>query len=125
MRRTQEAETPMLERLVAALIGLGVPGFILFVLATYSGLAGGAAITAALVALGPGGMVGGLVTAGVLVLITAAVTAHGLPKVFAAVVRGFLNAGTPKDDLLGALKKIKLFLTDDTYNSLVRQVQQA
>jgi len=111
----------MLERLVTALIGLGVPGFALFILATYSGLTGAAAITTALVALGPGGMVGGLVTAGILALIAAAVTANGLPQVFAAVVRGYLNNGTPKDDLLGALKKIKLFVTDDTYNRLVQQ----
>lgn len=70
-------------------------------------------------------MVGGLVTAGILVLIAAAVTANGLPKVFAAVVRGSLNAGTPKDDLLGAWEKIRFFLTDDSYSNLVREVQQA
>ncbi len=115
----------MLEKLVSLLVGLGVPGFILFVLATSSGLAGAAAITSALVALGPGGMVGGLVTAGVLAIISAAVTAYGFKTVLKAVIRGFLKKGTSKADLINALGRVEVLLSGETYRDLVREVEGA
>lgn len=115
----------MLDRLVGFLVGLGIPGFILFVLATTSGLTGAAAIVAALAALGPGGMVGGLVAAGVLALISAAVAEYGFAKVLHAVLQGFLKAGTSKADLLGGLRKVKKYIKKSTYNELVQAIDEA
>jgi hypothetical protein len=112
----------MLERLVSSLVGLGVPGFILFVLATSSGLAGGAAIVAALAALGPGGLVGGLATAGLLVLIASAVAEYGFPKVLGAVVDGFVEAGFSRQELRNALHKTKPYLKATTFSELLQKL---
>ena len=115
----------ILEKLISALVGLGVPGFILFVLVTSGGLTGAASSTAALAALGPGGMVGGLVTAGVLGLVAAAVAEYGMLHVLSAVIAGFLKAATSKADLLAGLAKVKFFLKEVTCSVLVGTVDES
>ena len=47
-----------------------MPGLVLVVAISATGLVGAAAITAALAALGPGGIIGGIVTLGVIGLIS-------------------------------------------------------
>lgn len=51
-----------LDKVASTIAGVGVPGLILIVAVGATGLAGGAAVTAGLAALGPGGMVGGVLT---------------------------------------------------------------
>ena len=59
-----------MEKIVSKIAALGVPGLILITAIGATGLAGGAAITTALAAIGPGGMIGGIVTLGVIGLIS-------------------------------------------------------
>lgn len=47
-----------MDRIVNKIAGLGVPGIMLMVAISMTGLSGAAAITAALALLGPGGMLG-------------------------------------------------------------------
>lgn len=49
-----------MDRIVNKIAGLGVPGIMLMVAISMTGLSGAAAITAALALLGPGGMLGGI-----------------------------------------------------------------
>ena len=58
-----------MDKLVSKVAALGVPGLVLVVAIGATGFAGGAAITTALAALGPGGMIGGIATLGGLGLI--------------------------------------------------------
>ena len=52
----------MMDKIVSKVAALGVPGLVLVIAINATGLAGGAAITTALAALGPGGMKGGIAT---------------------------------------------------------------
>ena len=49
-----------MDSIVNKIAGLGVPGIMLMVAISMTGLSGAAAITAALALLGPGGMLGGI-----------------------------------------------------------------
>ena len=49
-----------MDRIANKIAGLGVPGIMLMVAISMTGLSGAAAITAALALLGPGGMLGGI-----------------------------------------------------------------
>ena len=68
-----------MDKIVSKIAALGVPGLVLTVAIGATGLAGGAAITTALAAIGPGGMIGGLVTLGVIGLISEGISKYG-PK---------------------------------------------
>ncbi|MGO8433483.1 hypothetical protein, partial [Rhizobium johnstonii] len=64
-------------KIVSKIAALGVPGLVLTVAIGATGLAGGAAITTALAAIGPGGMIGGLVKLGVIGLISEGISKYG------------------------------------------------
>ena len=51
-----------MDKVVEKIVSIGVPGIMLMVAISMTGLYGAAAITAALALLGPGGMIGGVVT---------------------------------------------------------------
>lgn len=51
-----------MDKIISKVAALGVPGLILVVAIAASGLSGAAAITVALAALGPGGIIGGIAT---------------------------------------------------------------
>lgn len=48
-----------MDKIVSKIVGLGVPGLVLFVALSATGYAGAAAITTALAAIGPFGILGG------------------------------------------------------------------
>ena len=77
-----------LDRVVSVTIGLGVPGLVLLVAMGASGWAGAAAITTALARSGePLGMLGGMASLAVLVLISRALAECGFETVFVASVK--------------------------------------
>ena len=76
-----------MDKIVSKIAALGVPGLVLTVAIGATGLAGGAAITTALAAIGPGGMIGGLVTLGVIGLISEGISKYGVDAIFSAVVK--------------------------------------
>ena len=71
-----------MDKIVSKIAALGVPGLVLTVAIGATGLAGGAAITTALAAIGPGGMIGGLVTLGVIGLISEGISKYGVDAIF-------------------------------------------
>lgn len=89
-----------MDKVVQKLVALGIPGLVLLVVVATSGLAGGAALVAALAFLGgPFGMLGGIAVLGILALVSDAVAEHGMPKIFKAVVVDLEKKGHSKDEI--------------------------
>ncbi len=94
-----------MEKLVSKIAALGVPGLILLVAINASGYVGGAAIVTALSALGPGGIIGGIATLGIIGLIVQGLTEFGMDAIFSAVVRELLKKGETKESILRKIEK--------------------
>ncbi len=94
-----------MDEIIEKVAALGVPGLILVVAIDATGLVGGAAITAALAALGPGGMIGGIATLGVVGIIAGALTEWGFDTIFNAVVQELYKNGESKESILKKIEK--------------------
>lgn len=93
-----------LDKIVEKVVALGVPGLVLVIVIATTGLAGGAAIVAALAALGgPFGMMGGLAVLGLLVLISHAIAEYGVEIVANRVIQGLLKNGMSKEEIIKKL----------------------
>ena len=93
-----------MDKIVSKVAALGVPGLILIVAMAATGFSGAAALTAALAALGPGGMIGGVVLLGVAGLLAQGLTEFGFDAIFSAVVKELYRKGETKQSIL---KKIE------------------
>lgn len=89
-----------MEKVVSKLAMLGVPGLVLLVAISASGYAGGAAIITALVAIGPGGIIGGIVTLALIGMVTEAIAEFGFEVIFKAVLKELYAKGTTKSEIL-------------------------
>lgn len=89
----------MLDEVVKKIVGLGVPGLMLFLAINATGLAGAAAITAALAALGPGGMVGGVAVLVVAGLIAEAIAEVGADAIYSAVIKELYVKGESEESI--------------------------
>ena len=89
-----------MDTIVQKIVALGVPGLILLFVISGTGVAGGAAIVAALAVLGgPLGMMGGIAVLGLLTLISDALARYGLDALAKAVVEGLKKNGTPRAEI--------------------------
>lgn len=88
-----------MDKIVSKVAALGVPGLVLVVAIGATGFAGGAAITTALAALGPGGMIGGIATLGVIGLISEGIAKFGMDAVFSSVVKELYRRGETKESI--------------------------
>ena len=97
-----------MDKIVSKLAALGVPGLILMITISATGLAGGAAITTALAALGPGGIIGGIATLGVIGLISEGISEFGFSAIFSGVVKQLYRQGETKDSIRKKIQKYPL-----------------
>lgn len=88
-----------LEEIVAKLAAIGVPSLMFIMAVGATGLAGAAAITAALASLGPGGIVGGIAFLGVSGLIADAITRYGVDALLTGVVKQLYKDGETKESI--------------------------
>lgn len=89
-----------MDKVVEKLVALGVPGLVLLVAISTTGLAGGAAIVAALACLGgPFGMMGGIAVLGILTLIVDALGEYGIEALFKEVLKGLQRKGLSPHDI--------------------------
>ncbi len=79
---------------------------------------GGAAIVAALSAIGPGGIIGGIATLGVIGIISSAISEFGMDAIFGAVVKELIKRGESKDSIL---KKIDKFPISKSLKAKLRE----
>ena len=81
-----------MEKVVSKIAALGVPGLILI-------------IATALAAIGPFGMLGGIATLGVVVLLSQGLTEFGFNAIFTAVVKELYKKGKDKKSILRKIEK--------------------
>lgn len=89
-----------LDKVIDKVVGLGVPGLVLIIAIEATGLAGGAAIVAALSFLGgPFGMIGGFAALALILLISQAIAKYGISKIVEGVVHGLEKKGIARDEI--------------------------
>ncbi|MBI1332736.1 MAG: hypothetical protein GC165_07630 [Armatimonadetes bacterium] len=79
--------------------GLGVPGLVLFIAIATSGWAGGAAILTALAGLGPGGVICGIISLGIIGIISGAITKWGVKSLEEKIIEKMLLKGNTPEDI--------------------------
>ena len=90
-----------MDKLVANIAALGVPGLVLLVVMAFTGYAGAAALTTALAALGgPFGMLGGIGVLGLLVLMSKGISKYGFEKIYEGVISELLKKGETKQTIV-------------------------
>ncbi|MBD2576558.1 hypothetical protein H6G50_02505 [Oscillatoria sp. FACHB-1406] len=108
-----------MDEIVRKLAAIGLPAIVLLITMASTGLAGAAAITAALALLGPGGMLGGIALLGIIGLATDALSKYGLQSLLVGIYRERLNRGEPQQVLVREIenlplsKELKLILKDE------------
>ncbi len=93
------------DNLISKTAGFGVPTLIFLIAKGATGLRGAAAITTALAALGPGGMVGGVVFLLASGFIIEAISKWGFDATFAAVIKELYKKGETKETILAKINK--------------------
>ena len=94
-----------MDKIVSKVAALGIPGLILVTAMSATGYAGAAALTAALSALGPGGMLGGIACLGVVGLLSEGITEFGADAIFVAVVKELYRKSETKESIQEKIKK--------------------
>ena len=94
-----------MDKIVNKIVGIGVPGIMLMVAISLSSYAGAAAISSALVLLGPGGMVGGVITLVFAGAVASAITEFGFDALFKAVVQKLYAKGETKESIKRKIEK--------------------
>lgn len=97
-----------MDKLISKLVGLGVPALVLVIAMGSTGLAGAAAITAGLAALGPFGILGGIATLGVITLLSQGLSEYGFDAIFTALVKEFFKRGETKSSIYEKINKYPL-----------------
>ena len=88
-----------------------------------TGLARGAAIITALTALGPGGILGSIVTLGIIGLISEGIAQYGIDTIFSAVVKELYRKGETKEQLLQKIGRYSI--SKDLKRKLKEHVEKA
>lgn len=95
-----------MEKVVAKVAALGVPGLVLVVAMGATGYVGAVAVTTALAALGgPLGMLGGIAVLGVLALLSEGIAKYGVEAIFTAVVKELYRKGETKNSIIEKVSK--------------------
>ena len=94
-----------MDKVAEKIVSIGVPGIMLMVAISMTGLYGAAAITAALALLGPGGMIGGVVTLLIAGAIASAISEYGFDALFRAVIKKMYRNGETKESIRAKIKK--------------------
>ena len=92
-----------MDALMKKVAAIGIPALVLIVAIEVTGLAGAAAITAALAALGPGGILGGILFLGLIGLAAHTIAEYGMEAVVKAVVKELLKKNS-KEEMIAKVK---------------------
>ncbi|HOX44555.1 MAG TPA: hypothetical protein PK668_13225 [Myxococcota bacterium] len=114
-----------LDRIVDKIVGLGVPGLVLLIAVYVGGYAGGAALVAALAALGgPLGMIGGIALLGILVLISKGIADYGFERILRAALMKMRAKGKQKAVIISELRGY-WFISSKLKERMVRFIEDA
>ena len=93
-----------MDELVKKIAAFGLPGVVLMIAMSATGLAGGAALTTALAALGPFGMIGGIVLLATIGLLADKIAELGYEEVTKLVLKEYLKTSS-KEEAIELVKK--------------------
>ena len=95
-----------MDEFVERLAGLGIPALIFFIVMSTTGLAGAAAITSALALLGPGGMIGGVITLIVIGSGASVIAKYGYSAIITATCKKIMEKDhLSKDEMCAKIDK--------------------
>lgn len=94
-----------MDKVVSKVVALGVPGLILLCAMGATGYVGAAAITTALAAIGLPGILGGILTLGIIGLLSEGISEFGFDAIFSSVVNELYKKGETKESILGKIAK--------------------
>lgn len=97
-----------MEKVASKIAGWGVPGLVLVVAIDATGLAGAAAITTALAAIGPGGIVGGVMFLLGSGLILDGLAEWGVDTLVFGVIQQLYRNGETKESITRTISKLPL-----------------
>lgn len=97
-----------LEIIAGKIAALGVPGLIFTVVVSAVSCSGGAAIMAALAAIGPGGAIAGIATLGLIGLISDAIVVYGSEALIEAIIIKLYLKGESSESLKDKVAKAPL-----------------
>ncbi len=97
-----------MDELVAKISAFGVPGLVLLVAIEMSGYYGGAAILVALFSIGPGGVIGGIITLGLIMLISHGIAEYGFEAIAKAVILELYSKGEKPDEIKLKIRKLPI-----------------
>lgn len=97
-----------MDMLISTLTAEGIPAIILKLALDATGQKGGARLTTALASLGPGGMIGGLITLGVAQAASFFITEKLIEKIFLCVIHQMMKDGTTPDEIVAAINTYKI-----------------
>jgi hypothetical protein len=96
------------EKIIEEVVGLGVPGITLLILITISPYAGGAAIVWALSTLGPGGMIGGIISLPVLYYFGRWSAKNGTEQTVKLIAKEAKKQGLDKEEIIENIQNKKV-----------------
>ena len=121
-----------IDEVVERIAGLGVPGLVLLVAMSSSGLFGGAAIVKGLATLGgPFGMIGGIGTVVLSGFIAAVISKYGFENIFRRVIQKLREQGVTEEEILRKInrypiaKELKLKLREYIENMEFEETESA
>ena len=89
-----------MDEFVERLAGIGIPALIFIIVMSSTGLAGAAAVTATLALLGPGGMIGGIITLIVIGAGSSVIAKYGYEAIISATYKKIMEKEhLSKDDM--------------------------
>lgn len=97
-----------MDEFVRKAAGIGLPAVILLITMATTGLAGAAAITAALAMLGPGGMIGGIILLGIVGLAADMLAKYGLQGLLIEIYRNRRLNGESLTNLRNEIKNLPI-----------------
>lgn len=97
-----------IDSVISKVAALGIPGLILTIAIGATGFTGAAALTTALAALGPGGMLGGIAVLGIAGLISESIAKFGFSAIFSGVVKELYKKGETKESILNKVDNYKI-----------------
>lgn len=93
------------DKILTNLISLGIPSLVLITLISIAPCSGAAAIVWALVAFGPLGMIGGILSFGILMSISKIIADIGVEALSQEIVRKLIEKGIKKEEILSSINK--------------------
>ena len=97
-----------MDKVIATIAAEEIPACVLKVALNATGLRGGARLTKALSSIGPGGMIGGLVTLGVIQAATYCLTKEAIERIYMNAIRQLYEDGISHEEIMSTIDEYRI-----------------